>query len=561
MEPLLVTAGIHARGIKGDGMIDLYAVGRQRPSGAMTWTTIDIQGPVGNTVLGTNPLKGLAYDPLTRLFYTIAPNNPGGPQLCSASTTGSLQTIRQVSPNLTGGLAYRTAEDCFYAVSNNPDGLANFYRVPLTGQDSQLFTIAAQCTVNGLAYVWRTDTFYALITKNNFTWLYSIKLNGAVTQLFGVGIRVFGGLCHSPSEDLFYFVANEADGFSRLWTLALNGSTVNRMGLGYDFNNAAIIAAPWFGASLNVLSPLEGERFVTGEQVRLDANILGLGGPPVWNSEGVVWTSDRDGSLGSGSPTVTLSQGNHVITASKERLRRTVNVRVFADLWSLYRSAPSPAEIDRIQRDFSFQWVDAPSGESWASYPGTPFDQTSANPSRTAVFAKLDVLRHQRFSQPLPWTAATAYEHVRQNTRTIRVSLGTDLNQAGGGVINLNRTFALWSNNPAQPNVATPYIDPLYLFIHESRHNEPGDPVHTSCTSWTGASGTPNGMDAQFEPGSGYARAAVYLMWVYKYARFDPPTTKDQAKSDAMVHKDRFCTRPASTNSLVQALLHELWQA
>jgi hypothetical protein len=97
-------------------MIDLYAVGRQRPSGAMTWTTIDIQGPVGNTVLGTNPLKGLAYDPLTRLFYTIAPNNPGGPQLCSASTTGSLQTIRRVSPNLTGGLAY---------------------------------------TVNGLAYVWR----------------------------------------------------------------------------------------------------------------------------------------------------------------------------------------------------------------------------------------------------------------------------------------------------------------------------------------------------------------------------------------------------------------------
>jgi hypothetical protein len=68
-------------------------------------------------------------------------------------------------------------------------------------------------------------------------------------------------------------------------------------------------------------------------------------------------------------------------------------------------------------------------------------------------------------------------------------------------------------------------------------------------------------MDAQFEPGSGYARAAVYLMWVYKYARFDPPAMRDQAKSNTTVHKDRFCTRPASTNSLVQALLHELWQA
>jgi hypothetical protein len=542
-------------------MIDLYAIGRQRPSGAMTWTTIDIQGSVGNTALGTNPLKGLAYNPLTRLFYTIAPNDPGGPQLRSASTTGTLQAIRRVSPNLTGGLVYRTSEDCFYAISNGSDGTAVLYRVPLNGQDSPLFTIAVQCTVNGLAYVRRTDTFYALITKNNFTSLYSINLNGAVTQLFGVGVRVFGGLCHSPAEDLFYFVANEADGFSRLWTLALNGSVINRMGLGYDFNNAAISVSPWFGGSLNVLSPLEGERFVVGEQVRLDANILGVGGnPPMWNSDGVAWTSDRDGPLGSGSPMVTLSQGNHVITASKERLRRTVNVRVFADLWSLYRSAPSQAELDRIQRDFTFEWLDGPSGEKWTSYPGTPFDQTSANPSKTAVFAKLDVLRHQRFSQPLPWTTATVYDQIRQNTRTIRVSLGTDLNQAGNHVINLNRTFTLWSNDPSHPNTATPYVDPLYLFVHESRHNEPGDPLHTSCTSWTGAPGTPNGMDAQFEPGSGYARAAVYLMWVYKYARFDPPAMQDQAKTDVMAHKDRFCSRPSSTNPLVQALLRELWQ-
>jgi hypothetical protein len=545
-------------------MIDMYAIGRQRPSGAMTWTTIDIQGPVGNTTLGTNPLKGLAYNPLTRLFYTIAPNNPGGPQLCSVSATGNVQAVRQAGPNLTGGLVYRTAEDCFYAVSNGTDGLATFYRVPLAGPDSPLFAIAAQCTVNGLAHVRVTDTFYALVTKNDFTSLYSINLNGTVRQLFGAGLRVFGGLCHSPSEDLFYFVANEPDGFSRLWTLSLNGSTVNRMGLGQDFNNAAIITAPWFGGSLNVLSPLAGERFVVGEQVRLDANILGLGGPPVWNSDGVVWTSDRDGALGSGSPTVMLSEGNHVITASKERLKRTVNVRVFADLWRLYQSPPSPAEIDRVQRDFRFEWVDGTPGDptrAWASYPGTPFDQTSANPSRTAVLAKLDVLRHQRFSQPLPFgTAATAYEHVRQNTHTVRVSLGDDLNQAGGGVINLNRTFTLWSNNPAQPNVATPYVDPLYLFMHESRHNEPGEPLHTSCTSWTGAAGTPNGMDSQFEPGSGYGRAAVYLMWVHKYGRFDPPAMREQARSDAMIHKDRFCTRPASTNPLVRALLQELWQ-
>lgn len=56
------------------------------------------------------------------------------------------------------------------------------------------------------------------------------------------------GLCHSPSENLFYFVANEEDGFSYLWTLALSGSVVKRMGLGYNFNHA--------GMSSEVVSPL-----------------------------------------------------------------------------------------------------------------------------------------------------------------------------------------------------------------------------------------------------------------------------------------------------------------
>src|SRR5205085_9893948 len=116
--------------------------------------------------------------------------------------------------------------------------------------------------------------------------------------------------------------------------------------------------------------------------------------------------------------------------------------------------------------------------------------------SRTAVICKLDVLRHQQFGQPLPYgTAQTAYEQVRLHTNTIRASLGSNVNMASGGVVNLNRTFALWSNDPSQPTTAVPYIHSLYLLNHESRHNEPGDPAHVSCTSWTGAAGTANGMD------------------------------------------------------------------
>lgn len=545
-------------------MIDLYAIGSQHPGTDPTWTTIDVQGTVIQQPIGTTmELSGLTYNPSTRLYYTVAPTNGAGPILCSLSTGGSLQTVASVGAKLNGGIAYRGPDNCFYAVANGSDGIARFHQVTMGGGTSELFSVALG-VVNGLTYVQATDTFYALVTHDDFTWFYSIKLNGSVTKLFGAGLRVFGGLCHSPSEDRFYFVANQADGFSRLWTLALNGSVVDRMGLGFRFNHAGISMSPWFGGSVNIKSPLEGERFVSGESTVLDASILSTTGPS-WNSDGITWESDRDGLLGTGAPTVTLSPGTHVITASKERLKRSVSVRVFADLWELYRAAPAQAEIDRVLGDFAFIWVDGAAGDptrQWASYPGYPFAQTSPNPSRTAVICKLDALRHQQFLQPLPFgTAQSAYEQVRLNTHTVRVSLDNTGNTAGGGVMHLDRTFTLWSNNPAQPTVATPYIHSLYLFVHEARHNEPGDPGHTSCTAWTGATGIPNGMDAQFDPGSGYTRAALYLMWIYKYGRYDPASIRTEAKNLAATLKDRFCAHPTSANPLVKALLAELWNA
>lgn len=546
-------------------MIDLYTIGSQHPGTDPTWTTIDIQGTVkGRPITPARRLAGLTYKPATRLYYTVAPTNPEGPLLCSISTAGALEILGPTGQNMTGGIAYHGADDCFYALSNEFDGSVKLNRVTMSGEAGALFTIALGVAA-GLTYVQASDTFYALITQDNFTWFYSIKKSGTVTKLFGAGLRVFGGLCHSPSENLFYFVANEEDGFSYLWTLALSGSVVKRMGLGYHFDHAGISMAPWFGGTMNIKSLLEGERFVSGETALLDANILNGAGPS-WNSDGVAWQSSIDGTLGTGSPTATLSPGTHVITASKERLKQSVTVRVFADLGALYQAAPSPAEIGRVLGDFTFHWVDGTSGDptqQWDSYPGFPFDQTSPNPSRTAVIAKLDVLRHQRFSQPLPYgTAATAYEQVRLNTHTVRVSLGTALNMAGGGVINLNRTFTTWSNSSATPTVAAPYVHSLYLFNHESRHNEPGDPGHVTCTAWTGAAGVDNGMDATFEPGSGFARAALYAMWVYKYSRYDPPAIRTEAKNIAALQfKDRFCAHPTSSKPLVQALLAELWNA
>jgi hypothetical protein len=334
---------------------------------------------------------------------------------------------------------------------------------------------------------------------------------------------------------------------------------------------AAEWAEKWFRlrARMSIKSPLEGERFVTGETIPLDARILS----PfafVSSSEAVTWKSSQDGDLGTGSPAVSLSTGTHVITASKGLLKKSVNVRVFDDLWSLYQAPPAQAEIDRILNDFTFEWVDGTIGDpkqQWSSYPGYPFDQTSPDPSRTAVICKLDVLRHQRFDEPLPFLtppAQTAYEQVRQYTKTLRVSLGTTLNKAGGGVINLGRSFTRWSAFPEGPTVvsASPYVHSLYLLIHESRHNEPGDLFHASCpTAWNGKPGQLNGTDEKFEPGSGYARSALYLMWVYQYGRFDPAGIRKEAKDAATPLAGRFCKKPTSMNPKVQALLAEFWKA
>lgn len=318
-----------------------------------------------------------------------------------------------------------------------------------------------------------------------------------------------------------------------------------------------------FRERMSIRSPLEGERFVIGETTLLDASLLSLAW--LWNSKGVSWTSSQDGHLGTGSPIVSLSTGTHVITATKGLFKKSVNVRVFADLWSLYQAPPAQAEMDRIISDFTFEWVDGSTGgagQQWASYPGYPFDQTSGDPSRTAVICKLDVLRHQRFSEPLHFGTQTFYEQVRRHTHTLSVSLGDSWNHASGtGVVNLNRLFALWSAMPWEPNVASAYIHSLYLLNHESRHNEPGDPSHTSCPEWNDSTGVPvDNQDEEFEPGSGHARAALYSMWVLEYGLYDPEWIRKEVKDLVLPSlKSRFCSKPASNNPTVQALLTKLW--
>ncbi len=318
---------------------------------------------------------------------------------------------------------------------------------------------------------------------------------------------------------------------------------------------------------IQVLRPGSGERYVKSEVIEFEAEVAGA---PATDGKQLQWVSSIDGAIGTG-PNLeidSLSAGAHTIEVAGYGQKASTSVRVFPDLWELYRSPPSQQEIERIMNDFTIKWIDGPGmDEKWQSYKPFQFDQQSPDPSKLVAVARLDVLRHQRFAQPLPFTAGkTAYDHLRSHVHTLNLKLDCSYNTAGGGTVNLNRNFSVWDSrasgtpdNPgackspfSNPPALNRYISSLYLLLHEGRHCEPDDPGHTVCKGYSN-------MDKTLEGGSGHAQAALYLMWVYKYGLYDPPHVKQDARTIAQsILGSRFCTTPAHTSPAVQAILNEL---
>ena len=61
----------------------------------------------------------------------------------------------------------------------------------------------------------------------------------------------------------------------------------------------------------------------------------------------------------------------------------------------------------------------------WLLYDGLIFDQSSPDPNELVIIARLDVLRHQRFSEPLPFDTdgASIFEHVAEHVDTLFLEL------------------------------------------------------------------------------------------------------------------------------------------
>jgi len=316
-------------------------------------------------------------------------------------------------------------------------------------------------------------------------------------------------------------------------------------------------------SKVSIRYPTQDERFIQGESVILSARAGG-------NQDQLQWTSNRDGTItyGAESSINSLSEGTHLITVSAGNAKDTVQIRVFRDLGQLYKQVISEIEIERIKSDFNINWLEGSSSdEKWGNPDTYPFNQQSGSPSRIVALSKLDVLRHQQFSQPLPFTTGkSAYNHLKQYLKQINLRLDCGISTAGDSTVNLNRNFSVWdlrqsgsSQNPDackvplnNPPELSDYISSLYLILHEGRHCEPSDPGHVTCAG-------KGNMDKNLENGSGHATAALYLLWIYKYSLYDSPQTREQAKLAAVsILQNRFCNTPQHSDPAVQSLLNEL---
>ena len=309
---------------------------------------------------------------------------------------------------------------------------------------------------------------------------------------------------------------------------------------------------------IEIKSPLPDERFVMGEVVHFKA-VAEHGHADLSQ---MVWSSDVAGELGRGPELLIskLSPGNHRITVRLENQSQEINIREFKDLSELYQAIPAYAEVERILKTFSFRWIDGQlPDEKWKPYDPPVFNPTSYQPSKLPVIARLDVLRHQAFSEPLPFgDGLSIYDHWRKHVNAFNMRLDCGSSSGGGGVINLNRFSSEWWNiykenckTPSPPN-QPPASYFFYIVIHEGRHSESGEPGHTSCHGQSN-------MDAELDHGSGHAWATLYAMWVYKYGIYDSPKVKEEARGIARsLLRTRFCSPPHSSNPKVQAIVDEL---
>ncbi len=375
-----------------------------------------------------------------------------------------------------------------------------------------------------------------------------------------------GGTLSATFQGEAHVQTNE-DGLAQTsWTLGSEGGE-QEVEASHDGLPPVRFTAQALDFQLALAGPEESERFLTGEPIFLQ---LQVDGDPV-PVDSIRWFSDVDGELGSGAAVSAdaLSSTTHQLEARVLGASEGVEVRVFDDLWDLYRSEPAPSEVDRILEDFDIVYVDGDApDEKWDQY-GFDFNPETNAPSKLVIVSQLEVLRRQRFEERPTFIGdyETVYDWVRSRSPRIRIDLGRCGGASGGGGgMTLSRTHAhygLWFGGDTcdTGDQAEFSMYSLGIIMHEARHSEPDDPRHMTCDDgWPG--------DRTLQDGSGYAWSAKYAMWVYRYSKHDPPLVREvgyswigQSMRDrARNQLRRICEDRSHTDPRVQAIVDEIME-
>lgn len=238
------------------------------------------------------------------------------------------------------------------------------------------------------------------------------------------------------------------------------------------------------------------------------------------------------------------------------------NSAIGFNLGEVFLTELTANEIAAIDQDFNIRFLDE-SNKQISRDNNFEFNPNSRETSNMIIYNALNTLKHQKFSEPLPFFTAndqTLYELVKQYTHTF--NMRTDkcgIAFAGDGMVSLPTLYwdtKIWPDcRNLDPRQMVPYTGSLSLIVHEMSHNLPDSMSHVDCVD-----PIKQHRDLTLHDNGGFANDAIYNMWVYKYGLYDTPEEKKSSREYAIGQlNDTICeSPPRHPDPRVQNLVNEL---
>ena len=192
---------------------------------------------------------GLAYNPATSLFYTIASDGLGASSLYSFDLTGSLALQFDLGTGFFGGLALNSGDGYLYAAQNDFEGTSSIYRLDVTGQTSTYLFSMRQGLTGGLTYNSADGNLYGIVNDplgNSSLMQITIGTGAYAAMSPPLGTGFLGGVAYDAATNGFFAINMDMFGASTLNSIVTGdpGSVTPGPFLGYGYAAAGLTYGP-----------------------------------------------------------------------------------------------------------------------------------------------------------------------------------------------------------------------------------------------------------------------------------------------------------------------------